>query len=45
MTGMSTAGIQAPSVNFDTTTIVAMRPVVAAPMPLITMPTRQRGSR
>ena len=44
MIGMSTAGIQAPSVNFETTTMPAMRPVVTAPTALIARLSRQRGS-
>jgi hypothetical protein len=45
MNGMSAAGIQAPSVNFDTSTISAMNAVVTAPMVLMAIPHCQRGSR
>ena len=37
MIGISTAGIHAPTVNFETTTIMAMMPVVTAPTRLIAM--------
>ena len=33
---MSTAGIQAPSVNFEATTTMAIKPVVSVPMALMT---------
>ena len=41
--GMRTAGIQAPSVNFEMTTIAAMMPVVTQPTALMTAETRHRG--
>lgn len=44
MIGISAAGIQAPSVNFDTTTMPAIRPVVTTPTALITRLIFQRGS-
>ena len=44
MIGMRTAGIQAPSVNFETTTTSATTPVVKRPTPLMTALTRQFGS-
>ena len=43
--GISGAGIQAPSVNFEITTMRAITPVVTAPTPLITMLSFHRGSR
>ena len=36
MTGMTTTGIQAPMVNFETTTTSSTRPVVMAPTRLMT---------
>ena len=45
ITGMTTAGIQAPLLNFDTTTTRATTPVQTAPTPLITADDLQRGSR
>ena len=44
MIGISTAGIHAPSVNFETTTMMAIRPVVTEPTALITALRRQSGS-
>ena len=44
MIGISAAGIQAPSVNLETTTMRAISPVDTAPTPLIAMWTRQFGS-
>jgi hypothetical protein len=43
MSGISTAGIQAPTANLDTTTTSATIPVVVAPIPLIAADSRQRG--
>ena len=45
MIGMSTAGIHAPSVNFDTSTMSVTMPVATAPVALIAKPLRQPGSR
>ena len=42
---MMTAGIHAPSVNFDTTTTRATSPVAAQPTALTTIEARQPGSR
>ena len=42
---MSTAGIQAPSVNLETTTTRATTPVATQPTPLIAADARQCGSR
>ena len=42
---MSAAGIHAPWVNLDTTTITAIRPVVNAPMALMVRLRFHRGSR
>ena len=44
MIGMITAGIHAPSVNFETTTTRATTPVVKLPTPLMTALARQFGS-
>ena len=41
---MTTAGIQAPIVNFETTTTRSTMPVAVAPMALIVMATFQRGA-
>ena len=35
---MTTTGIQAPMVNFETTTTISTRPVVTAPTTLMTQP-------
>ena len=45
MNGTSTAGIQAPSVNFDPSTMSVTMPVATAPVPLMARLTRHRGSR
>ncbi len=45
MIGISTAGIHAPWVNLETTTITAMAKVVTAPTALTTMLAFHLGSR
>ena len=42
---MTTTGIQAPIVNFETTTTISTMKLVMAPTTLMAIPTFQRGSR
>ncbi|CAB4851921.1 unannotated protein [freshwater metagenome] len=44
MIGISAAGIHAPFMNFETTTMIAMTPVVTAPSALIARLAFQCGS-
>ena len=43
--GITTAGIHAPMVNFDTSTTSRTTPVATAPTPLTAAPSRQPGAR
>ncbi len=44
MSGITTTGIQAPSVNFETTTTTSTMPVATQPTALMTRPRCQFGS-